>query len=144
MAAAAAHHWMTLMLIASVAGGTIKGSTTQGAAPTIKLIAPRPPSLAHIGLPSTSAQATDEIPATGPYQATSAEEGVHYQLNSCSSDTSKTLPLPPSSTVVQGMGGMAAAALNNAVCRPGNTYLAQPAPTGQLGTGKAKSGDERV
>ena len=131
MAAESAHHWMALMLIASVAGGTLGGTAGSGSPPTITQIAPWNPSLAHNGLPSTCAQATDEPSAAGPYRAASAES-VACQPNGCCSDTSKTISFPPSSTAAQGLGGLqAAAALNSATRMPGNISLARTAPTGQ-------------
>ena len=117
------------MLIASAAGEVIRDPATAGNASTTKLIAARSLLLTHPGWTGIK-RATEELPATGPYRAVSAE-GVHCQLNSCSSGTSKTLPLPPSSTAVQGMGGIqAAATLTSAVCKPGNIYLARPAQRG--------------
>ena len=109
----------------------MRTGTTAGNATTIKLIAARSPLLTHPGQPSKGDWAAEQLPATGPYQASIAE-GVNCQLNSCCNYTSKTLPLPPSSTAGQGMGGIkAAATLNSVVRKPGNTYLARPATNGQ-------------
>ena len=99
MAAIAAHHWVLLVLIASAAGEVPKDPISAWNATTIKLIATHPPLLIHHGQPSRGDWAAEEFPATGPYRATIAE-GVLCQLTSCCSYTSKTLPLPPSSTVI--------------------------------------------
>ena len=131
MAAIAAHHWVLLVLIASAAGEVLRDHTTPGNATAIEPIAPHSPPLNHPGLPSRGDWAAESFPATGPYQAPIAE-GVDCQLNSCCSYTSKTLPLPPSSTAGQEMGGIwLATAPNCAVRKPGNTYLARPATNGQ-------------
>ena len=122
---------MLLVLIASAAGEVPRDPTTVGNATTIKLIAAHPPLLTHPGRPSTGDWAAEEFPATGPYRVTIAE-GVLCQLNSCCSYTSKTLPLPPSSTASQGVGGIQAATTLNCVGRKtGNPYLARPATNGQ-------------
>ena len=102
MAEIAGHHWVALMIIASAAGEVLRDHTAPGNATTIEPIAPHHPLLTHPGQPSRGDWAAEKFPATGPYQATIAE-GVLCQLNSCCSYTSKTLPLPPSSTAGQGM-----------------------------------------
>ena len=161
MAAIAAHHWVLLVLIASAAGEVPRDPTTAWNAATIKLvaahpplltrhgqpsigdwaakefpatiklIAAHPPLLTHHGQPSIGDWAAEEFPATAPYRAAIAE-GVNCQLNSCCNYTSKTLPLPPSSIVGQGMGEIQAATTLNSVGRkPGNTSLARPATNGQ-------------
>ena len=94
MAATAAHHWVLLVLIASAAGEVLRDPTTAGNATTIKLIATRFPLLTHPAQPSKGDWAAEQLPATGPYQASIAE-GVSCQLNSCCNYTSKTLPCPP-------------------------------------------------
>lgn len=130
MAAIAGHHWVVLVIIASAAGEVTRDPATAGNATTIKLITARCPLLTRPGWTGTE-QTAEGPPASGPYRVASAE-GVHCQLNSRSSVTSKTLPLPPSSTAVQGMGGIQAAVTPTSdVCKPGNIHLAWPAPTGQ-------------
>ena len=104
MAAIAGHHWVVLVLIASAAGEVFRDPATAGNATTIKLIAARSSLFTRPGWTGTE-RATEELPAIVPYRAASAE-GVRCQLNSCSSDTNKTLPLPPSLTAVQRMGGI--------------------------------------
>ena len=132
MAAVAGHHWVALVLIASAAGEVLRDPTATWNTTTIKLIVAQPPLLTHPGLPPRGERATEEFPAIGPYRETSTD-GVHSQLNSCCCDTSKTLLMSPSSTAVQGKGGMqaSAATLNRVTCKPWKTYLARPAPNGQ-------------
>ena len=131
MAAIAAHHWVALVLIASAAGEVLRDHTTPGNATAIEPIAPHSPPLNHPGLPSRGDWAAESFPAIGPYQAPIAG-GVDCQPNSCSSHTSKTLPLPSSLTAGQEMGGIwLATAPNCAVRKPGNTCLARPVTNGQ-------------